>query len=83
MNTRGDARDTPSDGNQRNKIWALLDDAYSEPEHDKFEAAEKKFHDYRRNGRTSISIYLTTRKRYKKEYLKEDPRTNMGAANAR
>jgi len=55
------------------RMWLLLDEAFGEPENDKFEAAEESYQNYRRTAGTSISKYLTTLKRIKAEYLKEDP----------
>ena len=55
------------------RMWALLEEAFGQPEDDEFELAEENFHNYRRTNGTSMAKYLTTLKRLQLEYLKEDP----------
>ena len=81
LNTRGHARETLDqlgvqemvDPGGLARIWSLLDEAYGEPGHDKFEAAEERYHQYHRADGTALATYLMTLKRFKNEYLKDGP----------
>ena len=81
LSTKDDARDTADQmeldemhqpGGLR-QLWAYLEEAYGEPEDELFEQAEEDYASFRRTGGMSVARYLTTLKRYKNAYLKQDP----------
>jgi len=58
-------------------MWKLLEEAFGLPEEDKFEKTKRAYENYVRPKGCSISSYIVTLKRLKKEYLVEDPGTKI------
>ncbi len=59
------------------RVWKLLEEAFGLPEEDKFEKTKRAYENYVRPKGCSISTYIVTLKRLKKEYLIEDPGTKI------
>ena len=55
------------------KVKAALFEAYGGQEDEKFEEAEDKYNSHRRTPGMTMDMYVTTLKKLKIEYLKQDP----------
>ena len=57
------------------RILRLMDDAFGSRADERFEEKQEAYLSYRRAPGTSVSAYISTLKRLRSEYLKEDDQT--------